>query len=157
MASSSIPACKAAIVQILAARQATPDSALIDVDIARAMPTKDEDMGRDAVYVGDATNEEDWNQLGASRRGENYWISLIVYVEDWGDDPVTAETRLFNVWAEVTEALRDDLKPPGTSLLRTAGVLQYGRIEYRQTAAPASAEKWGARLDGRVLFAAHNV
>jgi hypothetical protein len=82
---------------------------------------------------------------------------VTVYVERWGDDPQSTEQRVYALWDEVTYTLRDDIAPGAAAALRTAGLLDYGQITFRQSTAPAAGDKWGARLDGQISFRARNV
>jgi hypothetical protein len=151
MATSTVPACKAAILTIL--------DAVTDLDAVTqswSAPTKDEDFTGEMIFLGEVTNEEAWASLGNMRRRETYTVALTVWVEQWGDDPQAAEQRAYAIWGLVTEALRDDLRPP-TSVLRTAGVQQYDGIRFRQITGPATAEKWGARIDASITFTATTV
>lgn len=150
---SSIPACKAALVEIIQARFASGQFSTVDVQ--RAMPTKDEDMGRDAVFIGMARSEENWSELGGLNRAETYSVAVTVYVEDWGDDPQAAEERVFAVLTEVSDALREDIRSDGS--LRAAGVLQYEASNYSQTTAPVADDKWGARIDATFGFVARQI
>jgi hypothetical protein len=152
MADSTIPACKTALLTILGARPA-----LAAVNVSRSEPTKDEDVTNPRmIFLGAVESAENWSTLGAQRRRETYRLGITVYAEDWGDDPDAAETAAFGLWAEVTDGLRDDLRAQ-PSTLRTAGVQQYDDITFRQTTGPASAEKWGARIDGQITFTATTV
>lgn len=151
MATSTVPACKAAILQIL--------DAVTDLDTVTqswAGPTKDEDFTGEMIFLGAVENEEDWASLGNLRRRETYTVALTVWVEQWGDDPQTAEQRAFEIWGYVTEALRDDLRGP-SPVLRAAGVQQYNDIRFRQITGPATPEKWGARIDASITFTATTV
>jgi hypothetical protein len=73
-----------------------------------------------------------------------------------GRRPPAAEERAYAIWAEVAGGLRDDLRGP-TPVLRAAGVQQYNGIRFRQITGPASAEKWGARIDAAITFTATTV
>lgn len=152
MSAASAPAAKAAIVQILQAA-----GALSGVGITWDAPSKDEDFAApEMVWLGDVNGDEDWTSLGAQRREERYTIGIGVYVEQWGDDPQTAETRLWTVWGAATNALRTDLRTQ-PSVLRAAGVYQFDRITFQQRTGPATPEKWGARIDGTIELIASNV
>jgi hypothetical protein len=151
MATSTVPACKAAILTIL--------DAVTELDAVTqswAGPTKDEDFTGEMIFLGEVTNEDDWVYLGNARRRETYTVALTVWVEQWGDDPQTAEQRAYELWGYVTEALRDDLRGPAP-VLRAAGVQQYNGIRFRQITGPATPEKWGARIDASITFTATTV
>lgn len=156
---STIDACEIAILAILTARAGTGGT-LENVSITPAGPTKDEDFPQsgEIIYLGETNGEDDWAQLGAGRRQETYRVQIIIGVEQWGDDPQAAKTRMRVLWAEVRDALIDDLRgvTPG-AVLRTAGVLQFDRITYRQRSGPVSTEKWGAICEAQIEFRARTV
>jgi hypothetical protein len=155
---SSIPACKAALLTLLQAR-----AGLDGVQISWSGPTRDDDFNSggnnvEMIFLGEANTEENWQDISPQlRRTETYRLGVTVYVEQWGDDPQSAEERTYELWDEVRDTLRDDLAPGGAAELRAAGVLDYGQITFRQMTAPAASEKWGSRLDGQVSFRARNV
>jgi hypothetical protein len=152
MSAASAPAAKAAILTILQAA-----AGLTGVTVMWDQPTKDEDFAApELVWLGNVTGDENWGMLGAQRRDEQYSIGLGVYVEQWGDNPQTLEARTWAIWGAATDALRTDLRTPG-SLLRAAGVRQYDRITFQQRTGPATPEKWGARIDGTIELIASNV
>jgi hypothetical protein len=151
VSASTAPAAKAALLTIFAAA-----AGLSGVTLSWDQPTKDSDYTGEMIWLGDVQGSENWSSLGAQRREESYTVGLGVYVEQWGDDPQTVETRLWAVWAAATEALRTDLRSQ-PSTLRTAGVRQYETLTFRQRTGPATAEKWGAFLDGSVQLIASNV
>lgn len=154
---SSVPACKQAILDLLNNR-----AALDGINISWAGPTRDEDFAAnpgnevEMIYLGRVRNRTEWAALGSGRRVEAYTVEIKVWVERWGDDPQTVETRAVAVWDEIEDALRDDIRAQ-PSTLRTAGVFTVGGAEYEITPGPASAEKWGTRIDATVAFEARNV
>lgn len=154
---SSIPACKTAVLAILAAR-----SGLTGVKLTRTGPTKDSDFaaspGNDVelIFLGRSENQTDWAELGTGRRTETYLLDITVWAEKWGDDPQTVEERAFALWGEVEDALRTDIRA-SPSVLRTAGVFQFATASYTALPGPAAPEKWGVRIDARVQFQARNV
>ena len=154
---STVPALKAALVSILTARPA-----LTGVAVSWAGPTRDEDFAASAngemIFLGETNTTDAWQDISPQlRRQENYRLTVTVWVEQWGDDPQTVEERMFALWDEVKDTLRDDMKPGGAGLLRAAGVFDYGEITFRQITGPATPDKWGARLDGQINFRARNV
>jgi hypothetical protein len=151
VSAATAPAAKQAILTIFAAA-----AGLTGVTLSWDQPTKDSDWTGEMIWLGDVNGTEDWETLGAQRRQETYTVGVGVYVEQWGDDPQTVETRLWTVWNAATEALRNDLRSQ-PSTLRTAGVRQYDTITFRQRTGPATPEKWGAFLDGSVQIIASNV
>jgi hypothetical protein len=151
VSAATAPAAKAAILTVL-----TAASGLTGVTLSWDGPTKDEDYTTEMIWLGDVEGSEDWSSVGGQRRRETYTVSLGFYVEQWGDDPRTAETRLWTIWNAATEALRADIRSQ-PSTLRSAGVLQYDGISFRQRTGPASAEKTGAVMDASIQFTALNV
>jgi hypothetical protein len=155
---STVPAVKAALLTLLQARPG-----LANVLVSWSGPTKDEDFSSpngdvEMVFYGDANSDETWQDISPQmNRTENYRLGVTVYAERWGDDPQTTEARVYALWDEVTDTIRDDRAPGGAQALRTAGMFDYGQITFRQTTAPAAGDKWGARLDGQIQFRARNV
>ena len=152
---STIDACEQAIIAILTARNGTGGT-LENVSVTPAGPTKDEDFpaSGELIYLGETNGEDDWAALGGGSRMETYRVQIVVGVEQWGDDPQATKTRMRALWAEVRDALTDDLRPGGGALLRAAGVLKFDRITYRQRSGPVSAEKWGAICEAQFEFTA---
>lgn len=148
---TTVPACKATVLAILAARPA-----LAGVTLAWSAPTKDEDFTEEMVFLGASDDTSDWAELGAGRRIEEYLLDLVVWVQRWGDDPQGTETRAHALWDEVEDALRDDIRSQ-PSTLRAAGVLQFNRVTRRTSLGPASPDTWGARIDARIQFQARNI
>jgi hypothetical protein len=159
MATTTIPACKAAILTILAA-----DTDLASVDRRWSPPTENEDVpvGLEAIFFGDTEIVDDnWASLGSSqgagRRRENYRLMITVWVAQFGDDPQAAEQRAWDLWSQVYSDLRVDLFTQGGSQLRTAGVQTMGQITALQSTGVFSPSQWGARVDARVTFTATTV
>jgi hypothetical protein len=148
---TTVPACKAAVLALLAARPA-----LTGVVLTWAGPTKDEDFTEEMIFLGDTDRTSDWAELGAGRRVESYSLTVTVYVEQWGDDPQAAEQRAYALLDEVEDTLRDDIRAV-PSTLRTAGVFQFDGMSDHGSAGPSTPEKWGARIDARADFQARNV
>lgn len=149
MTASTAPAAKQAMLTVWAAT-----AGLNGVTVTWDGPTKDEDYQAEMVWLGDVDGSDDWHNLAGARR-EDYTVGVSVYVEQWGDDPKTLEQRVWAIWNAATDALRTDLRSQ-PSTLRTAGVLQFNGMTYRQRTGPASPEKWGAFLDATVSFEAIN-
>lgn len=151
---STIDACETAILQILAARNGSGGT-LENVSITPAGPTKDEDFPQsgELIYLGETNGEDDWAALGRGSRMETYRVQIVIGVEQWGDDPAATKTRMRALWAEVRDALTDDLGTGG-GVLRAAGVLKFDRVTYRQRSGPVSAEKWGAICEAQFEFTA---
>jgi hypothetical protein len=149
---SAVFATKEAILTVLAAR-----AALDGVTLAWAGPTKDSDFAAEMVFLADTEESSQWQALGGGQRFEEWTQSLVVFVEQWGDDPKAAEQRARDLWGEVEDALRDDLFA-APSILRTAGLLDFGEgvITRRVSTGPSTPEKWGARVDATVQLRARN-
>lgn len=150
MSAATAPAVKQAMLALFAAAPA-----LTGVTVTWDGPTKDEDYTGEMIWLGDVEGSEDWATVGGQLRRETYTIGTGVYVEQWGDDPQTVETRLWTVWNAATEALRTDLRSP-SSTIKAAGVLQYDAIGFRQRTGPASAEKTGAVIEASIQLSALN-
>ena len=149
---SAVFAVKEAMLAVLDAH-----AALDGVTLAWAAPTKDEDFTEQMVFLGDTEEQSTWQALGGGQRSETFTVQIVVFVEQWGDDPKATELQARTLWAEVEDALRDDLfAQPST--LRTAGLLDFGdgEIERRVTTGPATSEKWGARVDAAVSCRTRN-
>lgn len=149
---STIDACELALLEIV-----RNHPALADISVLDSPPTKDEDYTGEMFYLRDVEGDDDWDSLGAHRRRETYTIGVSVFVEQWGDDPGPLKTRAREIWQEFRAALVADLSPGSDALLRTAGVLQFNRITYRQILGPSAGEKWGSRIDGQITFTARTV
>lgn len=156
---TTAPACKAAILTILAA-----DTNLVGVDRRWAPPTENEDatVQGEAVWFGDTEIVDDnWASLGSAqgkgRRRETYRLTLTVWVAQFGDDPQTTETRAWAIWNLIDGDLRTDLFTRPGSLLIAAGVQTFGQITATQSTGVFSPSQWGARVDARVTFQATTV
>lgn len=156
MAASTAPACKAAILEILAA-----DTDLASVDRRWSPPTENEDVpaGGEAIFFGTTRIiDSNWSSLGKSTgqgvRRESYRLTITVWVTQFGDDPQATEERCWALWAEVEADLRTDLfagTPAGSaSLLRAAGVTKFDQITADQTTGVFAPQQWGARIDALV-------
>lgn len=157
MAGSTVPACKAAILAIL-----TADAGLATVDKRWSPPTEAEDYSaiNEKIFFGDTEILDDnWTALGraqgAGLRRETYRLTITAGVVQEGDDPQTAEVRMWAIWNVITQALRTDLMLPSGSLLRGAGVLQFDQISALQSTGIFSPQAWIAKVDGRVTFTAN--
>jgi hypothetical protein len=147
---STIPACKAAVLTVLAARPA-----LTSVTRTWAGPTKDEDFVEEMIFLGVTEDTSEFVAFSGPRE-ETYTLQITVWVELWGDDPQAAEERAHVLWDEVEDALRDDLMNQSGSL-RAAGVSQFNRASRRTSTGPSTTEKWGASIEAAVEFQALNI
>jgi hypothetical protein len=100
---TTIPACKAAVLTLLAARPA-----LTGVVLSWSGPTKDDDYVDELIFLGDTEDTSQW-AAGGGIREENYALDVTVWVKLWGDDPQATEQRAHVLWDEVEDALRDDV------------------------------------------------
>jgi hypothetical protein len=152
MAVSTIPAIQQAILNVL-----TADASLAaSVTIRAAALTETEDMPENGeiVYLGDVDiPEENWGSLGGYQRNEDYWVGIVIWCEQWGDDPMAARVRGHAIWSDVADALRADLVAPG-GLLRAAGAYQFDGFRGRDSTAPIAPQKWACRIDRSINFKA---
>jgi hypothetical protein len=153
MADSTIPAVQAAILTILQAH-----APLAGVAIRPIALTENEDMppNGEIVYLGDVEiPEENWQYIGRGNRLEDYWISLVVWVQAQGDETTltSIRARAHAIWSDVSDALRADIVSP-SSLLRGAGALKFDGFRGRDSAAPVAPQTWACRIDRQVNFEA---
>ncbi len=121
MAASTIPAAKAALLALIAARA---DLVTDAVHVAWGIPGE-VPAAAERIYVGDVIDVgRVWAALGLQRMDETY--TLQVHVETWrgGDEQTATEERLWVLVNEVEQAVRADLK-----LSNTVRVAQPGRID----------------------------
>jgi hypothetical protein len=153
VADSTIPAVQAAILTILQAH-----APLTGVAIRPIALTENEDMppNGEIVYLGDVEiPEENWQYIGRGNRLEDYWISLVVWVQAQGDETTltSIRARAHAIWSDVSDALRADIVSP-SSLLRGAGALKFDGFRGRDSAAPVAPQTWACRIDRQVNFEA---
>jgi hypothetical protein len=153
VADSTIPAVQAAILTILQAH-----APLTGVAIRPIALTENEDMppNGEIVYLGDVEiPEENWQYIGRGNRLEDYWISLVVWVQAQGDETtLTAiRARAHAIWSDVADALRADIVSP-SSLLRGAGGLKFDGFRGRDEAAPIAPQTWASKLTRQINFQA---
>ena len=109
MAASTVPAAKAALLALLAARPA-----LAGVEMRWGIPAR-LPSNPERVYVGDATDlDREWAALGAQRLEESYTLQVTVETFGSGDDERATEERLWVLVNEVELAVRGDLTLTGT-------------------------------------------
>src|SRR5690242_11539108 len=96
---TTVPACKAAVLTILAARPA-----LAAGTRTWSGPTKDEDYVEEMIFLGATEDTSEWNSFGGPRQ-ETYTLAITAWVEMWGDDPQATEERAHALWDEVEDAL----------------------------------------------------
>lgn len=107
MAASTIPAAKAALLSALRGR-----SGLSGVVVEWAAPVRPSPQA-EAIYVDDAIDvQREWISLGAQRLDETYALQVRVETIAYGDGSdvrQTVEERLWELVAEIEQAVRDDL------------------------------------------------
>lgn len=101
MASSTVPAFKAALAAALAARPA-----LHDVQVAYGAPLPA--PAREFLWLADVEGEQEPAALGAQRREESYLLTVIANALREGQDQQAATERAFELVAELEDVLRDD-------------------------------------------------
>jgi hypothetical protein len=148
---TTIPACKAAVLTLLAARPA-----LSGVVLSWSGPTRDDDYVDELIFLGDTEDTSNW-AAGGGIREENYALDVTVWVKLWGDDPQATEQRAHVLWDEVEDALRDDVMAGPSGSLRAIGVTQFNRVTRRTSTGPATSEKWGTLVAARVEFQAFGI
>jgi hypothetical protein len=97
---STVPATKAAI---RAAIQARPAITAAGIPVLWGAPTADRDWAgaTEAIWLGDATQTEEWPGLGA-RRDEDYTIQIGIRVTGYGADQEQAtEERAWELRDEI--------------------------------------------------------
>lgn len=122
MATSTVPAAKAALLALLQAR-----AGLSGVQITWEDPA--ELIQREAIYFGDTDVDERTAALGYQRRDESYDLELIVRVLQEGDDAQTTETRWWTIVAEIEQTLRATATSP--SLSGTVLAAKVTRVQQR--------------------------
>lgn len=103
MSASTVPAVKAAIISLLAARPG-----LATTQVTWAPPTEKSDYSARSIFFGDTEQNEEWRSLGAHSREEDYMLDLVVRVYEDGDDPQAVETSAWAVREEIATAFRAD-------------------------------------------------
>lgn len=98
MASSTVPAVKQALVDLLAAR-----AALAKVQVSYGAPAS---PGRELIWVGDAAGDQTFAALGVNHRDEEYTIQVVFSVLREGQDIRAADDRCFDLAAELESLLR---------------------------------------------------
>jgi len=102
MAASTIPAAKAALVNLLTATMPA------GVTVRWGGPTNEGQMTDEMSYLGDVTQSEEWVGLKSAGRVEDYTIELVITVRSHEDNEQTAETRLWQLRELAAGALRAD-------------------------------------------------
>jgi hypothetical protein len=111
MATSSIPAVKAALITRLQAR-----AGLYGVSVTWGFTDAAGARAAEWVFVGNTRGDQTWTQQGRQSKEEDYTLDLIVSVVRKGLGVQTAEQRAWAIAAEVENELRSDpsvgLTPP---------------------------------------------
>jgi hypothetical protein len=106
MATSTIPAVKAAIVSAIQARPA-----LAGVQVTWGIPH--DAISREWICVGDVIGSQDSAAIGQQRRDESYTVQVIVNVVRPSLEPARdVSERCFVLVAEIEQALRPLSAPP---------------------------------------------
>lgn len=106
MATSTVPAVKAALLELLKVRPG-----LADVQVEYARPA-DDAMAHDAMWFEGARLAQKAEALGNTRRDETYTLDLVVSIRrDDDGNPQACEERMWEVIAEVENQLRETPKP----------------------------------------------
>lgn len=129
MASSTVPAVKRSLVTLLAAR-----ATLSQVQVSYGAPIRG--TAREFIWVGDVEGGQSFASLGVNHRDEEYAVKVVISVVREGNDQQSAETRCFDLMAELEDELRD------TPQLATAGVLwsEVGDFQLEQLASDQAVE-----------------
>lgn len=118
MAVSTAPTVKAAILTGLAL-----EAGLSGVQLEYAAPSVDA-MQQECIFFGSTELDEVAANIGNSKRDENYVLHLIVNVLRDGDEPQTAEERMWTL-VGVVETYLNTNKNPGSCLwAQIAGIEQ---------------------------------
>ena len=120
MATSTVPAFKAAL---LAALQARPTLSTVQVTYGAPLPSPADEY----VWLADADGEQETAALGAQRREEYYDLTVYVAVYRAGEDQQATTERAFELVAELEEVLRADATVGG--VVRVAVVAGPFRLE----------------------------
>lgn len=104
MRASTVPAAKAAILQLLSVAEG-----LEDAKLSWTEPIKATDFGRINICFGDTELEEDWRGLGAQRKTERYTLSLMQQVSLKNATPQESEETFWDIHAIVAAQLRGDV------------------------------------------------
>lgn len=103
--SSTIPAVKQALFDLLAARPG-----LAGVQVAWAQPSPDATQ-QDAIWFEGTTSNQKAEALGNLRRDETYVMELVVSVLRDGDTARAAELRMWEICGEIEDTVRENPKP----------------------------------------------
>lgn len=107
MAASTAPAAKAALVSILQA-------AIPGVPVTWAGPSVEATLERDAIWLGEVDQSEEWRGLGAAKRTEDYTVTLFCQTVRQGNDPQATEEACWSLRASVQTAVRANKELNGT-------------------------------------------
>jgi len=117
MATSTIPAVKAALVAGLEARPA-----LNSVQVSYGPPLPN--PSREMIWCGIATGQQDWQAMNL--KGEQYELEVIVSVIREGQDMQAADERCFAIYAELENMLRADRTVGGAVALASVAGFELG-------------------------------
>lgn len=141
MAASTIPAAKAALLALIAARPA-----LAAVHCAWGIPAE-LPPEPERIYIGDAVDVvREWAALGLQRMDEEY--ALQVHVETFadGNDQASTETRLWVLINEVEQAVRAT-----NETLKLSGTVRVCRPDSIAAKTTPTDDGWGAAATMRFV------
>lgn len=128
--------------RIITALQAR--AGLAGVTVSYGAPSSSDEIDPEMIFLGDVRFSQAWAALGARRRDEDYTIDLTVHVYQDGDEEQVVEERLWALFGEIEQALRDD--PTLGGLLAMDAEIDGGE----QTTRPSDPGGWVSRLSLRV-------
>lgn len=134
MATSTIPAFKAALLTALEARAAL---AKVQVSYGPPLPQPSAEW----IWLGDADGEQDAAAFGHSRREETFALTLMVGVKRGGNGQQAATERAFEIAEEIENELRTNADV--TATVRLAEIK--GPIKLEELASPDGTSR-GAHL-----------
>lgn len=143
MSTTTLPTVKAQLVAVLAAR-----AGLAGVQVSAVWPGK-ESTEQESVWLGDARGRRDYPVVRAGRkpRDETYTLDVFIQVlrpESW--DP-SAETRAFELFAELEDAIAAD---PAIGLSATLPTLVLGAGAFTLANGVLDPGGWGALIRAEV-------
>lgn len=126
MATSTIPAVKAAIFELLRAR---PGLAGVQIEWDRP---SDDAMQHEAMWFLGARQTQKAEAMGNQRRDETFTLELLVSIRRDGNEPQLCELRMWEVIGEIEQLLRQNPKPIPAPLFD----VQFAGAEHQPHQAP---------------------
>jgi hypothetical protein len=142
---TTAPAARTALLSMLSER-----SALDDTTVRRTAATRVEDVTASMIWLQGVESTQDTAGIGMRRRTEDYVLVLVLSTVTPGDDPETAESRCFDLLAEVEETLRED--PTLDGALRTDAMKGFAQVAgwAMPELEPYDDRSWACRITARV-------